>query len=88
MLRVDHVTVRFGDDCRRRHRPHRRERRDGRNSRPERVRKSTLLRAIAGLQPIGAGRVSWDGEDLASVPTHRRRFGLMFQDARCSRTAT
>ena len=42
--------------------------------------KSTLLRAIAGLQPIDSGRVSWAGEDLASVPPHRRRFGLMFQE--------
>ena len=42
--------------------------------------KSTLLRAVAGLEVPGAGRVSWDGEDLAGVPVHRRRFGLMFQD--------
>jgi thiamine transport system ATP-binding protein len=26
------------------------------------------------------GAVSWDGADLASVPVHRRGFGLMFQD--------
>jgi thiamine transport system ATP-binding protein len=42
--------------------------------------KSTLLRAIAGLQPLTSGRVSWDGEDLAPVPPHKRRFGLMFQE--------
>ena len=42
--------------------------------------KSTLLRAIAGLQPLTRGRISWDGEDLAPVPPHRRRFGLMFQE--------
>ncbi len=42
--------------------------------------KSTLLRAIAGLEPLAAGRVAWDGENLASVPPHRRGFGLMFQD--------
>ena len=27
------------------------------------------------------GRVLWDGEDLTGVPPHRRRFGLVFQDA-------
>jgi thiamine transport system ATP-binding protein len=42
--------------------------------------KSTLLRVIAGLQRPDAGTVRFDGEDLTSVPTHRRRFGLMFQD--------
>lgn len=42
--------------------------------------KSTLLRAIAGLEPLVAGRIEWAGEDLASVPTHKRSFGLMFQD--------
>lgn len=42
--------------------------------------KTTLLRAIAGLQPLDGGRITWDGEDLARVPTHARRFGLMFQD--------
>ncbi len=42
--------------------------------------KSTLLRATAGLELPLAGRVSWDGEDLAGVAPHRRQFGLMFQD--------
>jgi thiamine transport system ATP-binding protein len=42
--------------------------------------KTTLLRAVAGLVPLDAGRVSWDGGDLAGVPPHRRRFGLMFQE--------
>ncbi|PWD50853.1 ABC transporter [Serinibacter arcticus] len=42
--------------------------------------KSSLLRAIAGLEPLTAGSVAWDGEDLTRVPTHRRGFGLMFQD--------
>ena len=43
--------------------------------------KSTLLQVVAGLLPPDAGRVAWDGVDLASVPAHRRRFGLVFQDA-------
>ncbi|MDQ6656737.1 MAG: ABC transporter ATP-binding protein [Actinomycetota bacterium] len=54
--------------------------------------KSTLLRAVAGLEPVAAGRISWrsgdddrdraadGGVDLASIPVHRRGFGLMFQD--------
>ncbi len=42
--------------------------------------KSTLLRAVAGLEPVTEGRIRWDGHDLASTPTHRRGFALMFQD--------
>ncbi|WP_244931185.1 ABC transporter ATP-binding protein [Nocardioides sp. W7] len=42
--------------------------------------KSTLLRAVAGLEPVLGGRVTWDGQDLARVPTHKRGFALMFQD--------
>ncbi len=42
--------------------------------------KSTLLRAVAGLELLDAGSVTYDGQDLAAVPTHRRGFALMFQD--------
>jgi thiamine transport system ATP-binding protein len=42
--------------------------------------KSTLLRVIAGLQRPDSGRVLLEGEDLASVPPHRRGIGLVFQD--------
>ncbi len=42
--------------------------------------KSTLLRAVAGLESLETGSVSYDGQDLARVPTHRRGFALMFQD--------
>lgn len=42
--------------------------------------KSTLLRVVAGLEMPDAGIVTWGGEDLAPVPVHQRRFGLMFQD--------
>jgi thiamine transport system ATP-binding protein len=42
--------------------------------------KSSLLRAVAGLEPDATGRVSWDGTDLTPVRPHRRGFGLMFQD--------
>jgi thiamine transport system ATP-binding protein len=42
--------------------------------------KSSLLRAVAGLEPLAAGTVSWDGVDLTTVPVHRRGFAMMFQD--------
>jgi thiamine transport system ATP-binding protein len=42
--------------------------------------KTTLLRAIAGLQPLDGGRVTWNDSDLVDVPSHRRNFGLMFQE--------
>ncbi len=42
--------------------------------------KSSLLRAIAGLEPLRSGRVRFDGVDLAAVPVHRRGFGVMFQE--------
>lgn len=42
--------------------------------------KSTLLRIIAGLEEADSGSVAFDGQDLTSVPAHRRDFGLVFQD--------
>lgn len=42
--------------------------------------KSTILRIIGGLEEPEAGEVRWDGQSLAGVPAHQRRFGLMFQD--------
>jgi len=42
--------------------------------------KSTLLRIIAGLESPEQGSVRWEGQDLVSVPAHRRGFGLVFQD--------
>jgi ABC-type Fe3+/spermidine/putrescine transport system ATPase subunit len=42
--------------------------------------KSTLLRIIAGLENADQGKVSWNGKEIASIPVHQRRFGLMFQD--------
>lgn len=42
--------------------------------------KSTLLRLIAGLESPEAGQILWDGQDLASTPSHLRDFGLVFQD--------
>lgn len=41
--------------------------------------KSSLLRAVAGLEPHD-GDILWDGESVRRVPPHRRGFALMFQD--------
>ncbi|MBJ7289038.1 ABC transporter ATP-binding protein [Williamsia sp.] len=42
--------------------------------------KSTLIRAITGIERPTAGVISFDGVDLVDVPTHRRDFGVVFQD--------
>ena len=42
--------------------------------------KSTLLKMIAGLEPVDSGRILFAGQDLAAVPVERRGFALMFQD--------
>ena len=42
--------------------------------------KSTLLRIISGLEEAESGDVLWDGESIASLPSHERNFGLIFQD--------
>ncbi|MDF1500620.1 MAG: ABC transporter ATP-binding protein [Anaerolineales bacterium] len=42
--------------------------------------KSTLLHIIAGLVPPDRGTITWQGQDLASIPAHKRNFGLMFQE--------
>lgn len=42
--------------------------------------KTTLLRAIAGLEPPAQGDIRLDGRSVRDVAVHRRGFGLMFQD--------
>ncbi len=42
--------------------------------------KSTILAIIAGLERPDRGQITWNGEDLEGMPTHKRNFGLMFQD--------
>lgn len=42
--------------------------------------KTTLLRAIAGLHPLGSGRLRLGDRDLAGVRPERRRIGLVPQD--------
>lgn len=41
--------------------------------------KSTVLRAIAGLERPTAGRIVVDGDDVTSLPTHQRGVGMVFQ---------
>lgn len=50
--------------------------------------KSSLLRAIVGLEPMSSGSVLWDGQDLSAVKVHKRRFGLVFQDGQLFPTMT
>ncbi|HXP31136.1 MAG TPA: urea ABC transporter ATP-binding subunit UrtE [Stellaceae bacterium] len=41
------------------------------------VGKTSLLRAIFGLNPIRGGRILWEGKDITALPTHERaRRGL------------
>lgn len=80
MLRVEDVTVRFGDTVAVDRA--RLEVDDGERVAvlgPSGSGKSTLLRAIGGLEELDTGRVLWDGVDLDGTPPHRRRFGFMFQ---------
>jgi thiamine transport system ATP-binding protein len=42
--------------------------------------KTSLLRAIAGLERPTRGAVRWDGRDLTHLPAHERGVGFVFQD--------
>lgn len=42
--------------------------------------KTTLLRIVAGLETLDGGDLRLNGNDLTTIPVHRRRFGLMFQE--------
>jgi ABC-type Fe3+/spermidine/putrescine transport system ATPase subunit len=42
--------------------------------------KSTLLSIIAGLEQPNGGSITWNEQILDDIPTHKRGFGLMFQD--------
>ncbi|OYV33218.1 MAG: ABC transporter ATP-binding protein, partial [Thiomonas sp. 20-64-5] len=36
------------------------------------VGKTSLMRAIIGQQPIAAGRIVWEGDDISRLAPHRR----------------
>jgi thiamine transport system ATP-binding protein len=42
--------------------------------------KTTLLRIIAGLEKADQGRLLLHGQDLTTIPVHKRGFGFVFQD--------
>lgn len=42
--------------------------------------KSSLLRAVVGLEDVAQGQITWEGRDVVATPVHERGFGLMFQD--------
>ncbi|MBL8154642.1 MAG: ABC transporter ATP-binding protein [Anaerolineae bacterium] len=42
--------------------------------------KTTLLRLIAGLEPLDDGDILCDGQSIVPIPVHERHFGFMFQD--------
>lgn len=42
--------------------------------------KTTLLRLVAGLETPDRGCVFFDGVDVTERPTHKRQFGMMFQE--------
>ena len=47
---------------------------------PSGTGKSTLLKMVAGLEPLDAGSVWFAGKDITTEPPERRGFALMFQD--------
>ena len=81
MLRVEEVTVRFGERAAL-------DRVDLEVALgevltvlgPSGCGKTTLLRVIAGLQRADSGSVLLDGVDVTDVAPHRRGVGLVFQD--------
>ncbi|HBO37411.1 MAG TPA: ABC transporter [Pasteurellaceae bacterium] len=42
--------------------------------------KTTLLKAIAGLQPIQQGKILLNNQDLSHLPVEQRKIGFIFQD--------
>lgn len=48
---------------------------------PSGTGKSTLLRAIAGLEEVARGRILLDGEDLTDLPVGARGASMVFQGA-------
>ena len=41
--------------------------------------KTTVLRAVAGFEPVDGGSISIDGRDQRGVPVNRRDIGMVFQ---------
>jgi putative ABC transport system ATP-binding protein len=52
--------------------------------------KSTMLNAVAGVWPVDSGNILIDGEDITSLPEHKRAryIGRVFQDPMTGTAAT
>lgn len=42
--------------------------------------KTTLLRTMAGFEPISSGRIEIDGRNVSKLPPHKRGVGFVFQN--------
>ena len=42
--------------------------------------KTTLLKLIAGLEQEDSGKILFQGENIAGIPPHKRKIGMMFQE--------
>ena len=49
---------------------------------PSGAGKTTLVRAVAGLQPLASGRIELNGHQVDRLPAHRRRMAVVFQEPR------
>ncbi|WP_345527616.1 ABC transporter ATP-binding protein [Nocardioides endophyticus] len=47
---------------------------------PSRSGKSTILRMVAGLEPLDGGRIEFDGKDMSLVEPRHRDVGMFFQN--------
>ncbi len=47
---------------------------------PSGAGKTTVLRCIAGLEKLTAGRIVFDGQDWTNVPPQKRQIGYLFQE--------
>src|SRR5688572_20953340 len=47
---------------------------------PSGAGKTTVLRCIAGLEPLTSGRIVFGGEDWTSTPPQKRSVGYVFQE--------
>ena len=49
---------------------------------PSGAGKTTLVRAVAGLQPLSSGSVELNGRGVDRLPAHRRKVAVVFQEPR------
>lgn len=42
--------------------------------------KTTVLRMISGFESITRGSIYVDGQDISTIPAHKRNFGMLFQN--------